>query len=140
MPDDPKARLVATTMPLRGDQPVAETLPPDETVCDPGLVANARALAAKTIGRFAIQSQLGEGGMGVVLLATDPLLGRKIALKITGDVEGHHDDPRHALSRRGNEPSFDRGHASDRRRADPRGADHRREARTSVIPCMRMMQ
>ena len=82
MPDDPKVRMAATTVPL-GEQPVAETLSPDAaTVGDPGLVANARALPAKTIGRFEIKSQLGEGGMGVVLLATDPLLGRKNALKV----------------------------------------------------------
>ncbi len=35
-----------------------------------------------SIGRFAIEARLGAGGMGTVLLATDPLLERKVALKV----------------------------------------------------------
>jgi len=35
-----------------------------------------------TVGRFEIQSRLGAGGMGMVLLAIDPLLGRKVAIKL----------------------------------------------------------
>ena len=34
------------------------------------------------IGRFKIERMLGEGGFGIVMLATDPDLGRQIALKV----------------------------------------------------------
>ncbi len=36
----------------------------------------------ETIGKFRVEKKLGEGGMGVVLLAMDPALGRRIALKL----------------------------------------------------------
>jgi serine/threonine protein kinase len=34
------------------------------------------------IGRFVVVRQLGAGGMGVVLAAQDPLLDRKVAVKL----------------------------------------------------------
>jgi serine/threonine protein kinase len=49
--------------------------------------ARSSALPA-SIGRFSIDSKLGEGGMGTVVLASDLMLGRQVAIKIlrTGDV------------------------------------------------------
>jgi len=39
-------------------------------------------LAAETLGRFEILDKLGEGGMGVLYRARDPLLGRVVAIKL----------------------------------------------------------
>ncbi|MCO6510648.1 MAG: serine/threonine protein kinase, partial [Aridibacter famidurans] len=45
-----------------------------------------------TLGRYTIDSQLGAGGMGEVFLASDPTLGRKVAIKILGpDVSDNPD-------------------------------------------------
>jgi predicted Ser/Thr protein kinase len=53
-----------------------DTLPSSE----PRTVASTRSPAQ--ISRFEIQSKLGEGGNGVVWLAHDPLLDRKVAIKV----------------------------------------------------------
>ncbi len=48
---------------------------------EPGHPMRARELPA-SVGRFAIEGWLGAGASGVVMLAADPLLGRKVALKV----------------------------------------------------------
>ncbi|MFK7817777.1 MAG: alpha/beta fold hydrolase [Planctomycetaceae bacterium] len=40
------------------------------------------APSLKSINRFQIESELGRGGMGIVYLATDPDLGRRVAIKL----------------------------------------------------------
>ncbi len=39
------------------------------------------------VGRFIVEGSLGAGGMGMVLAAEDPVLGRKVALKL---IHAHH--------------------------------------------------
>jgi serine/threonine protein kinase len=40
----------------------------------------------KNIGRYLVQRPLGQGAMGTVYLAEDPLLKRRLAIKVRGAV------------------------------------------------------
>lgn len=61
--------------------------PPDPTTVDarpPSLSLRPLAVGDR-IARFVIEDELGAGGMGVVYLAHDPILDRRLAVKLVGD-------------------------------------------------------
>src|SRR4029079_12900652 len=52
------------------------------TTEDPPAPASLRPRRGDAVGRYWIEGPLGEGGMGVVYRATDPELGRHVAIKL----------------------------------------------------------
>lgn len=59
----------------------SRTWPPATTTCACGAAVAPAALPFVTAGKFQLERQLGAGGMGVVYLATDLVLGRRVAVK-----------------------------------------------------------
>ncbi len=55
-------------------------------------IAGQKSPAGKTLGHYKILSQIGAGGMGMVYLAQDKKLERKVALKILNNSLGVNND------------------------------------------------
>src|SRR4051812_8780639 len=64
-----------------GDDDPTPVVTPDPNATQPETAADGAAPGA-TIGRFEIERQIGAGGMGLVFAARDPMLARRIALKL----------------------------------------------------------
>jgi len=61
---------------------------PRDTPADAGIVpapSSAQAWIGKTLGKYEVLGLLGQGGMGIVLKAYDPLIERDVAIKVLAD-------------------------------------------------------
>jgi predicted Ser/Thr protein kinase len=67
--------------------------PPQRSDADPG------SLAGKQLGFYRIERRIGTGGMGVVYLAEDTRLGRRVAIKALAEHLGRDDRSRERLRR-----------------------------------------
>ncbi|EDM79479.1 serine/threonine kinase family protein [Plesiocystis pacifica SIR-1] len=67
------------------------------------LFGAAHEVRETQIGRFVVDHRLGAGGMGVVYLARDPELGRKVAIKLLHPEIAHSDGAEQAQRRMRNE-------------------------------------
>jgi eukaryotic-like serine/threonine-protein kinase len=86
--DEKAGDYLATPIVQRIAESLAQT--PDESERESG----AAALAPGTsVGRYVIEREVGSGGMGVVYVAYDPELGRKVAIKLVRPLPSRRTDP-----------------------------------------------
>src|SRR4051812_5760940 len=64
------------------DLPLTMSRPTIAPAAEPTALAGLIAALPCALGRYQLLKQLGQGGMGTVYLAHDPLLERRIALKV----------------------------------------------------------
>src|SRR5262245_11046889 len=60
----------------------------DTTVINPNLGSasdTAQAWVGKSLGKYQVTGMLGQGGMGVVVKAHDPMIERDVAIKVLAD-------------------------------------------------------
>jgi ABC-type branched-subunit amino acid transport system substrate-binding protein len=75
--DSPEFKLAETVL-GRPDTPASGVAPASQS-------AMAQAWVGKSLGKYQVLAVLGQGGMGVVLKAHDPLIERDVAIKILAD-------------------------------------------------------
>lgn len=75
-------KLAACLELLERDRRSRESQLPERDAAETDTVASSDAERPRHVGRFEIQQQLGRGGFGIVFLASDPLLSRRVAIKI----------------------------------------------------------